>query len=414
MEPERPIEKALRDYAEQRRRKPGASLELHPATRRLLQGEVARRYGKAPERPTRPAWLAALWPRAVWSLATVAIVTILAVVLIPSASHRSKEKTELAQLEKPASAIAAATPPAAAPAPLTLADAEPAAKDSPGRSPAQMPPSGRALDKAEFDRAAAANTLAASETARHYEAGAATASTLREETAKAKVTSGAPVGGKLAFAPSANRDSKSAGAAASAGALADASGVSAANEVAAFADGVQDRSTAGTVPITQRFIQVPGASPNQLVADKLAPANPVLTSFQIQQKGNDITIMDADGSVYLGQTDTGAINGRQGLVAGEALNQPAAEQLKKRVDGALPAGQNYSFRVSGTNRTLNVRVVFSGTMIQATNAVSSARSRLTSRASAGGAATPPELRIFGKAVVGDQPEIEINALPTGP
>ena len=40
-EPERPIEKLLRDAAQKRRDEAGAPLELHSATRRLLQGEVA-------------------------------------------------------------------------------------------------------------------------------------------------------------------------------------------------------------------------------------------------------------------------------------------------------------------------------------------------------------------------------------
>ena len=43
MEPERKIEKLLRAYAKKRRADAGDPLKLHPATRRLLQGEVARR-----------------------------------------------------------------------------------------------------------------------------------------------------------------------------------------------------------------------------------------------------------------------------------------------------------------------------------------------------------------------------------
>ena len=42
MEPERKIEKLLRAYAKKRRAQAGDPLKLHPATRRLLQGEIAR------------------------------------------------------------------------------------------------------------------------------------------------------------------------------------------------------------------------------------------------------------------------------------------------------------------------------------------------------------------------------------
>ena len=42
MNDERPIEKLLRRYAKQRRADAGAPVELHPATRRLLHGEIGR------------------------------------------------------------------------------------------------------------------------------------------------------------------------------------------------------------------------------------------------------------------------------------------------------------------------------------------------------------------------------------
>ena len=42
IEPEREIEKQLRAYAKERREQAGAPIELHPATRKLLQGEAAR------------------------------------------------------------------------------------------------------------------------------------------------------------------------------------------------------------------------------------------------------------------------------------------------------------------------------------------------------------------------------------
>src|SRR5262245_6297077 len=51
MEPERPIEKLLRDYAKKRRGEAGASFEMHPATRRLLQGEVARELTRGQKSP---------------------------------------------------------------------------------------------------------------------------------------------------------------------------------------------------------------------------------------------------------------------------------------------------------------------------------------------------------------------------
>ena len=72
-EPERPIEKLLRAAAKKRRDEAGAPFELHPANRRLLQGEVARKFAK-PQRTTlvRRA-LGQLWPRLAWGVAILAV-----------------------------------------------------------------------------------------------------------------------------------------------------------------------------------------------------------------------------------------------------------------------------------------------------------------------------------------------------
>src|SRR2546425_8850350 len=94
MEPERPIEKVLRASASKRREEAGAPFELHPATRRLLQGEVARRFGQA-SRPPRsfPEFLAGLWPKAVWGFAVLGMVGIMAAILVPALNKPSKTNT---------------------------------------------------------------------------------------------------------------------------------------------------------------------------------------------------------------------------------------------------------------------------------------------------------------------------------
>src|SRR5206468_1619462 len=45
-EPDRNIEKQLEAYADKRRREAGPPFEMHPATRRMLLGEVSRRKAK--------------------------------------------------------------------------------------------------------------------------------------------------------------------------------------------------------------------------------------------------------------------------------------------------------------------------------------------------------------------------------
>ena len=98
-EPEREIEKQLKAYASKRREQAGAPAELHPATRRLLQGEVARTRAKSggASAPGRSFWT---WRRQ-WAvgLAAACVVAALAIVL-PSALNRKSRDESLMRLAK--------------------------------------------------------------------------------------------------------------------------------------------------------------------------------------------------------------------------------------------------------------------------------------------------------------------------
>ena len=85
MEPERPIEKRLREFATKRRDDAGAPLELHPATRRMLQGEVARQFPRRAAGSTTFAQvLANWWPRLVWVLPMLFVLGVAVWVLVPT------------------------------------------------------------------------------------------------------------------------------------------------------------------------------------------------------------------------------------------------------------------------------------------------------------------------------------------
>jgi len=133
-EPERPIEKLLRAAAQRRRDDAGAPFELHPATRRLLQGEVARQFAK-PQRETRSflSLLAQLWPRIAWSVAILAVLGVTVWTLIQaSAWHKqsallaSVEETQMAARLKSLSPSAPETPAAVTPPPAAMAPPSPA------------------------------------------------------------------------------------------------------------------------------------------------------------------------------------------------------------------------------------------------------------------------------------------------
>lgn len=120
-EPERPIEKLLRACARKRREegREAAGFELHPATRRLLQGEVARRFQRQQQARVRNTrrWAAAFWPRLVEACVLVTLMAVVASLLLPALRHSGPEK-QLAKSDAVAlqSAPAPASPaPAAAP-----------------------------------------------------------------------------------------------------------------------------------------------------------------------------------------------------------------------------------------------------------------------------------------------------------
>src|SRR5262245_55323161 len=84
----------LRTFAKQRREAVGAPFEPHPATRKLLQDEVARTFSaRTIARQTRPSsWLAAFWVRL--GLAG-GLVTLFMIALIFWAPKESEEKPRL-------------------------------------------------------------------------------------------------------------------------------------------------------------------------------------------------------------------------------------------------------------------------------------------------------------------------------
>jgi hypothetical protein len=101
-EPEKKMEESLHAYARKRREEAGAPLEMHPATRRILQGEVAKLRAAQPE--PRPWWQSFLmmWPR---FAATVGMVAVLAAGVWVFTQSESAKQTEIAQLSsaRPAS-----------------------------------------------------------------------------------------------------------------------------------------------------------------------------------------------------------------------------------------------------------------------------------------------------------------------
>src|SRR5262245_36118440 len=103
LEPERPIEKLLRDCAKRRAEEARTDFEMHPATRKLLQSEVARHFGKGePKRKSVADLLAGFGPRFAWTVGAVAAVIVLMTVFLPKKEPAVPDYALLALPESPA------------------------------------------------------------------------------------------------------------------------------------------------------------------------------------------------------------------------------------------------------------------------------------------------------------------------
>ena len=471
-EPTRRIEAELKAYADQRRAEASPPFELHPVNRRLLQDEVARALGRGETRsqPDR-AWLKWLWPRLAVA-GVIGVVGVFAVLqLTPSTT---KAKYQMAKASAPLDAPTASMPaPAATPASevgterdrvaafksvtrgVSSVDAEvrvgaEAAPELVKLKDAAEPvaptaPAVRALTEVSpaqlMQRRYGLRPAPTRETAEKRPAPDPGGATRLEETAAAReplekrvTADAAPT--RIASAPEAKPAPTSALSARSRPALA-APTSSMARRSAARSKAESDAlafTDADKVQATQRFVQVESYRRN---FNSPAPP-PVLRSFQLRQRGLEVEIEDADGSVYRGtlgqaaarQAAFGESKGPE--IQQQPTQQPAADFTirEQELERAEPtATMPWRFVAVGTNLSLNERVVFAGELVTGTNApavggVSGGQVAPLRLAPTGPAATSapqptrsqlvPLLRIQGQAVVGEGTKLEISARPVNP
>lgn len=178
----------------------------------------------------------------------------------------------------------------------------------------------------------------------------------------------------------------------------------------------------------------PEAKAKAALADNAAPAHPVLAAFQVEQSGPALRIVDGDGSVYSGYVQIAAAVRRQRAMKAESSAATRAPQTLGAAIEEPPAASRdtdqsaqpaYFFRVAGTNRILNKKVVFSGNLMTATNLLlwQPVTNNLIIGGGLGGfeagipqPGLPPLLhsRISGKLVIGNGKAVEINAVPASP
>src|SRR5947207_14383732 len=88
MDQERPVENLLRRYAKRRRQQAGEPFELHSASRRRLQSEVAHAFPA--KRSAVGNWLSLFTvPRLAWAGAPMAVFLTALIIWVPKREHSS-------------------------------------------------------------------------------------------------------------------------------------------------------------------------------------------------------------------------------------------------------------------------------------------------------------------------------------
>jgi hypothetical protein len=129
----------------------------------------------------------------------------------------------------------------------------------------------------------------------------------------------------------------------------------------AAAPPVAQPSSAGSLGMTQQFSPQSGIQSFRNKAQVSRAAN-VLNTFQVQQEGSEIRVVDADGSMYTGKIEQLAKNAE--LDSRISARRDAAKQTRSYAGKVAPqnesgAPQSY-FRATGFNVSLKKTLVFEG------------------------------------------------------
>jgi hypothetical protein len=337
-EPKKPIEQMLEALAKARRAEFGDDPKMPNPMRARLHEEIARSGAADDEKiESRGSWLTMFWPRV-----TVAAALATFIVLVPAIwwnrSHPLAESGDLALRDRTAGAANA--PNAAVSGPDTLVKAPAVSATEPtvnlaDNSQIKIEPAATPASEAEALKSSTrlAQGRAATESPNEVMKGFTD-----KEIAAAK-SEAAP-----AAAPAAGADSKAKS-----------------DTMTAAAPPVAQSSLAGSLGMTQQFAQQSGIQSFRNNAQVNRSAN-VLNTFQVQQQGSEIRVLDADGSTYTGKIEQLANNAE--IDSRITTRRDAAKQTRRYAakaarenESAVP--QSY-FRATGFNVSLKKTLVFEG------------------------------------------------------
>ena len=434
------MDELLRAYAKKRREQAEPALEMHPATRKLLQDEVKRTCGATPApapKQSRSSWFSARWPLGALGGALAVLLLMFTVFHTPAPKPSPATLKEEGIGKKEENSDLLTRNPFAAPAPTErnlseakpmlrapepLAESKSAARDAqPGDldSHAAQENGSAVVSTAPAGVPLAANSVAAAPLAEGTAAPAplvssvasTTSTPLLPPTSVTPQTAAAPapaIAGNIAPAAalppvrSFARDARQGGL--YGGALHQNVSAAGSPAPASVPAAVND----GSVVVAGEFVQVHDRARGR--ATESLPSS-VLSMFHFSRAGQNVRVVDADGSVYDGQ------------VLGEIPVAAATEQFARKPKDANQ-NANYAFKVAGTNHNLQQNIIFTGNVLAmpvaapAGQVAAQNQNRNASQAqnaqSNGLAQTAQNSRITGKVQVGGGKEFKIEAKPPPP
>ena len=337
-EPKKPIEQMLEALAKARRAQFGDDAKMPNPMRARLHEEIARTRAAEDENiEARESWLTRFWPRL-----TVAAALATLIVLVPAIlwnrSHPLAESGDLALRDR--SAGAADELNSAVPAKDTLAKA-PAVSAT--ESTVNLADNSQIKVKPAATPASEAEALASSTRVAQGRGATEFPGQVTKEFPDKKFA--AKMQSAPAAAPAAAADSKAK-----------------TDTMAGVVPPVAQSSSAGSLATVQQFSQQSAGQSFRNNAQQVSRAANVLNTFQVQQQGNEIRVVDADGSTYAGEIEQLAKSAE--LDSRITARRKAAKQT--RTDAARAAGEAEStasqsyFRATGYNVSLKKTLVFEG------------------------------------------------------
>ena len=327
----------LEALAKARRAEFGDDAKMPNPMRARLHEEIARAGAAEDEKvESRGSWLTMFWPRV-----TVAAALATLIVLVPAIwwnqSHPLSTPGNVALRDRAAGAADRLNPAAASED--TLAKASAASATEPTVNLADN-------NQVKIEPAAVLSSEAeASKSSTHFAQGRAATESPSEVTKgfTDKEIAAAKIQAAPAAAPAAGANSKAES-----------------DKMAAAAPPVAQPSSAGSLGTKQQFSQQSAVQSFRNNAQVSRAAN-VLNTFQVEQQGSEIRVLDADGSTYTGKIELAKSAELDSRITArsDAAKQTRRYAAKATRENESAAPQS-SFRATGYNVSLKKTLVFEG------------------------------------------------------